>query len=59
MKFDRFLAVMIVLIFVSMAYAIISTASAHVPYKPRLPTWAPPAIEQCDLPLWERVTNGC
>ena len=59
MKFDRFLAVMFVLIFVSMAYAIISTARAHVIYKPRLPTWEPPAIERCDLPLWERIRNEC
>ena len=57
MKFDRFLAVMIMLIFVSMAYAIIITASAHVTYKPRLPTWEPPEIAQCDMPLWDRIRN--
>ena len=59
MKFDRFMALMIVLIWLSMAYAIFSTASAHVIYEPRLPTWDKPDIEQCGKELWERIKEGC
>lgn len=25
----------------------------------RTPTWEPPKIEQCDLPLWDRIRHKC
>lgn len=40
------------------ALNIIEAAKAHEPSSHQ-PTWQPPKIEQCDLPLWDRIRRLC
>lgn len=50
----------ILLLFGSMAYAILSTVAKAEDFiqEPSTP-WTPPAIEQCELPLWDRIRYLC
>jgi hypothetical protein len=55
--FYTFMAVLLLSIFGATVFleAIFSDPKPEL----REPTWKPPAIEQCDKPLWERVKEGC
>ena len=33
--------------------------ASHVEPQPTKVGWQPPKIEQCDLPLWERIRHQC
>jgi len=52
-------AIVFILLLLSATLIIVQKASAYDPIPTRLPTWSPPAIEQCEKPLWDRIKDGC
>jgi|TARA_R110000751_G_scaffold708_4_gene2432 hypothetical protein len=53
------LAFAVISIFLSGTSIIVQKVYAHDPGQTGVPTWSPPAIEQCNKPLWDRITDGC
>ena len=58
---ELFIIAFIVMLFLSMGYAIITTAAnaANELEAPAAQLWTPPDIEQCELPLWDRIRYLC
>jgi len=52
-------AIVFILLLLSATLIIVQKVYAHDPGTARLPTWSPPAIEQCEKPLWDRIKDGC
>ena len=58
-RFETWVLVFVIVLFGSMAYAIITTAQAYEPRVLRTATYERPDIPQCEKELWKRITTGC
>lgn len=59
---DYTVVILIVIILWVVASTILDTAKAHhdsIQNRPAPKAWKPPAIPQCDQPLWDRVKERC
>ena len=56
---DWLMIAFILALFLSMGFAIISTASAHEHRIPVLTPRSLPTIQECELPLWDRIRYLC